>query len=101
MPKRSTKRVMICGGSVTTEGLRKTYPSPAMQRLANRLSGSTRYSGVVTAHDHQYQVVVESTLAGAGLDSAKSSRFTIGGARMHAQHESVGAERGDAAGTAD
>jgi len=56
------------GGSVTADGLRKTYPSPAMQRLANHLSGSTRYSGMVTAHDHQYQVVVESTMAGAGLD---------------------------------
>jgi hypothetical protein len=29
------------------------------------------------------------------------SRFTIGGARMHAQHEIVGAQRGDAAGTTD
>ncbi|HEY1148739.1 MAG TPA: YhdP family protein [Pseudoduganella sp.] len=56
------------GGTVTVDGLRKTYPSPAMQRLANHLSGSTRFTGLVVAREHQWQVNVDSTMAGAGLD---------------------------------
>ncbi|QBE67149.1 TIGR02099 family protein [Pseudoduganella lutea] len=56
------------GGNVTADGLRRTYPAPAMQRLARHISGSARYNGLVTAHNHQYQVVVESLLTGVGLD---------------------------------
>ncbi len=56
------------GGNVTADGLKKTYPAPAMQRLAAHLSGGARYNGVVTAANHQYQVFVESSLAGVGLD---------------------------------
>ncbi|GGY66824.1 YhdP family protein [Pseudoduganella albidiflava] len=56
------------GGNVTAEGLRRTWPSPAMQRLARHIDGSTRYNGLITAHNHQYQVVVESLLTGVALD---------------------------------
>ncbi|WP_338771169.1 YhdP family protein [Massilia sp. METH4] len=56
------------GGTMTAEGLRRTWPAPAMQRLASHISGSTRYNGLITAHNHQYQVVVESLLTGVGLD---------------------------------
>lgn len=56
------------GGNVTADGVRRTYPSPAMAQLARHFSGAARYSGLITAHHHQYQVVVESQLAGVGLD---------------------------------
>lgn len=56
------------GGTVTADGLRKTWPSPQMQRVASRFSGGTRYSGLVVARDHHYSVTVDSTLAGLGLD---------------------------------
>ncbi len=56
------------GGNATAEGLRRTYPSPAMQKLAQRINGSARWSGLVTAQNHQYQVTVDSTLAGTTLD---------------------------------
>jgi len=55
------------GGNVTADGLRRTYPSPVMQKLAERFSGGTRYNGVITAANHQYQVFVESALTGVGL----------------------------------
>ena len=56
------------GGNVTADGLRRTYPSPVMQKLAQHFSGGTRYNGVITAANHQYQVFVESALTGVALD---------------------------------
>lgn len=55
-------------GAVTNEGLRKTWPAPEVQRLANHISGSARYSGLVVARDHHYTVTIDSNLAGLGLD---------------------------------
>ena len=55
------------GGNLTVDGLRKQYPAPAVQRLANHLGGGARYSGLIVARDHTYQVAVESALQGASL----------------------------------
>ncbi len=55
-------------GAVTTDGLRKTWPTPEVQRLASHLNGSARYSGLVVARDHHYAVTVDSNLAGLGLE---------------------------------
>jgi len=55
-------------GAVTTDGLRKTWPAPEVQRLANHINGSARYSGLVVARDHHYAVTIDSNLAGLGLD---------------------------------
>ncbi|CDG84921.1 YhdP family protein [Janthinobacterium agaricidamnosum] len=55
-------------GAMTAEGLRKTYPAPVMQRLAGHVSGGARYSGLITARDHQVVVAVDSPLTGMGLD---------------------------------
>ena len=55
-------------GMLTADGFRKNYPMPAMQRLAGHFSGATRYSGSVTARDHQVVVAVDSTLSGLGID---------------------------------
>ncbi|UGQ47363.1 YhdP family protein [Massilia endophytica] len=56
------------GGTATADGLRKTYPSPAMQRVAQHVGGSARYAGLIVAQNRQYTVTVDSTLAGAALD---------------------------------
>ena len=56
------------GGNLTVDGLRKQYPSEAMQRLAARLGGGARYTGLVTARDHKYEVAIDSALQGASLD---------------------------------
>ncbi|OBV39991.1 YhdP family protein [Janthinobacterium psychrotolerans] len=55
-------------GTMTVDGLRKTYPTPVVQRLAKHLNGSARYSGLITARDHQLVVSVDSPLTGLGLD---------------------------------
>jgi uncharacterized protein (TIGR02099 family) len=60
--------VVKLGGLLTADGFRAAFPMPAMQRLADHFSGSTRYSGTVTARDHQVIVAVDSSLTGLALD---------------------------------
>lgn len=60
--------VIKMGGAVSADGVRKTFPSAAMQRLAGHLSGSTRYTGAVEVRERKVQVTVDSTMAGLGLD---------------------------------
>ncbi|SHN16871.1 TIGR02099 family protein [Duganella sacchari] len=60
--------IVKLGGLMTADGFRQAYPMPAMQRLADHFSGSTRYSGTVTVRDHQVVVAVDSSLTGLGLD---------------------------------
>ncbi|MBB5606717.1 MULTISPECIES: YhdP family protein [unclassified Janthinobacterium] len=55
-------------GNMTVDGLRKTYPTPVVQRLAKHLNGGARYNGLITARDHLLVVNVESPLNGLGLD---------------------------------
>ncbi|MGK5077735.1 YhdP family phospholipid transporter [Janthinobacterium sp. HLX7-2] len=55
-------------GNMTIDGLRKTYPAAVLQRLAKHLNGGARYSGLITAREHQVVVNVESPLTGLGLD---------------------------------
>ncbi|WP_229507908.1 YhdP family protein [Massilia sp. Dwa41.01b] len=55
-------------GTFSSEGMRRTAPAPAMARLAGKLSGSTRYAGLIGYRDHQLNVTLDSTLAGLGLE---------------------------------
>jgi len=55
-------------GTLSAEGMRNNAPAPAVARLAARLSGNTRYNGLIAVRDHQLTVTVDSTLAGLGLD---------------------------------
>jgi uncharacterized protein (TIGR02099 family) len=56
-------------GSMSADGLRKTWPAPAMQRLASHFSGGTRFTGAVAvSKDHRLDVTVDSSLAGLGLN---------------------------------
>ncbi|WP_017878627.1 YhdP family protein [Janthinobacterium sp. CG3] len=66
--QRDNSIVVRIAGNVTADGLRKAYPAPVMQRLAGHLSGGARYSALVTAREHQFQVAVDSNLVGLGLD---------------------------------
>jgi uncharacterized protein (TIGR02099 family) len=59
--------VIKLGGTMTADGLRQAYPVPAMQKVVDRMAGSTRYTGVVDVRDHHSTVTVETTLAGMGL----------------------------------
>nr|WP_317201124.1 YhdP family protein [Janthinobacterium sp.] len=66
--QRDNSIAVRIAGAVTVDGLRKTYPAAVMQRLAGHLSGGARYSGLITAREHQVQVAVDSNLVGLGLD---------------------------------
>lgn len=54
-------------GSVSSEGIQKTYPSPAMRRLADLITGSTYYAVTINAKKHQSEIVLESNLQGIAL----------------------------------
>ena len=54
-------------GTATADGMRKTWPAPAMQRLASHFSGGARFTGAINLKDRQLQVTVDSSLAGLGL----------------------------------
>jgi uncharacterized protein (TIGR02099 family) len=55
-------------GSLSSDGLRKTYPAPAMQRLLQHITGSTRYSASIGIKKKRPEIVVESTLQGMALN---------------------------------
>lgn len=55
-------------GSLTAAGLRKSYASPAMQKFADRVSGSAKFNASVAVKGKLVDVTVESNLRGLGLD---------------------------------
>ncbi|WP_229209977.1 YhdP family protein [Duganella sp. Root1480D1] len=55
-------------GTATVDGLRRQYPTAAVQRLANHLGGGTKFNGLITAKDHKYEVAIDSSMQGASLD---------------------------------
>ncbi|KFI07278.1 hypothetical protein JN27_12160, partial [Massilia sp. BSC265] len=55
-------------GILSAEGMRRTAPVPALRRLAQRLSGSTPYTGSVVVREGRRLVTLESNLAGLGME---------------------------------
>ncbi len=55
-------------GTATVDGLRKQYPTAAVQRLANHLGGGSKFTGLITAKDHKYEVAIDSSMQGASFD---------------------------------
>ena len=55
-------------GGVTVEGLRRTYASTALQRLLQKVSGSTRFASTISVKKRHADILVESTMQGIGLD---------------------------------
>jgi uncharacterized protein (TIGR02099 family) len=66
--QRDRSILIRLAGTASADGMRKTSPSAAMQRLAGHFSGSTRFAGAVAVKDHQTTVTLDSTLAGLGLE---------------------------------
>ncbi|MGZ3254704.1 MAG: YhdP family phospholipid transporter, partial [Burkholderiaceae bacterium] len=64
-------------GGVSAEGLRKTYTAPAVQRLVQHISGSTRFSALINIKKRQPEITIESTLLGMALDLPTPLRKTI------------------------
>jgi uncharacterized protein (TIGR02099 family) len=60
--------VIRLAGMLSAEGIRRTAPVPALARLSNHLSGSTRFGGAVVVRDHQTTVTLDTNLAGLGVE---------------------------------
>ncbi|CAL61047.1 Conserved hypothetical protein [Herminiimonas arsenicoxydans] len=55
------------GGTMSAAGLRKNYPAPAMQKLIDRISGSTSFGTTISVKNKRVEIVVDSNLRGLGL----------------------------------
>lgn len=60
--------VIRAEGSVTADGFRRAYTAPAIQRLADRVSGGGRYGATIAVRRKRLEILVESTLQGIALD---------------------------------
>lgn len=60
--------VIQMAGSASAEGMRATASLPALQRLGAKLSGSAKFNGSVTVRDRKSDIVIDSTLAGMGIE---------------------------------
>ena len=60
--------VIRAEGTVSSDGLRRTYSSPAMQRLADHVTGSSRYAAMIAVRKKHLEITVDSTLQGVALD---------------------------------
>ena len=60
--------VIHAEGTVSSEGFRRTYPAPAMQRLADHVSGNSRYGATISVRKKHLEITVDSTLQGLALD---------------------------------
>lgn len=59
---------VLLDGVLSAEGMRRTAPAPALGRLAERLSGRTRYSGTIVVREGRRTIAINSTLAGLGVE---------------------------------
>jgi uncharacterized protein (TIGR02099 family) len=66
--QRDGNIVIKAEGLATMTGLRKAYPAPAMQKLATRLSGATRYATTISIKKKRPEIIIESNLQGLALD---------------------------------
>lgn len=55
-------------GTLSADGMRRTAPAPALARLAERLSGSARYTGAILVREGRRTITIDSSLAGLGMD---------------------------------
>lgn len=55
-------------GNLSADGLRKAYPTPAMQGTAQRITGGTRYTTAIRVRDKHPEILVESNLVGLALN---------------------------------
>ena len=66
--QRDTDIAIRAEGAFTADGLKKSYPSPAMQQLLGRISGGSRYTAQINVRNKRPEIIVDSTLQGVALD---------------------------------
>jgi uncharacterized protein (TIGR02099 family) len=55
-------------GNLSSEGLRKTFNTPTLERLLQQINGSTRYSAAINVKKGRPEIIVESSMQGVALD---------------------------------
>ena len=60
--------VIKAEGSVTSDGLRRTFAAPVIKRVADRINGGTRYGATIAVRKKRLEILVESSLQGVALD---------------------------------
>jgi uncharacterized protein (TIGR02099 family) len=55
-------------GSLSADGMRRTYSSASTRQLLERVTGTARYNASIRVKNKQPEIVVESSLQGLGLD---------------------------------
>jgi uncharacterized protein (TIGR02099 family) len=55
-------------GSLSSEGLRKTFTGPTLERLLQQIRGGTRYNAFINFKKGRPGIVIESTMQGIALD---------------------------------
>lgn len=55
-------------GSMSSDGLRKAYPTPVMHRLLQQVVGGTRYNATINVKKQRPEIIVESGLQGIALN---------------------------------
>lgn len=66
--QRDGSTLVKVDGSVTADGLRKTYAQPVLQRMLARMTGATRYTAMIAVRQHQPEITIESNLQGIALN---------------------------------
>ncbi|MFL6709506.1 MAG: YhdP family protein [Massilia sp.] len=83
-------------GTVTGDGLRKTWPAPAIEQITSHVTGESRFTGSVAVKEHKVEVVVDSTLAGIGLGFPAPLTKTAASESMPLHFVLTGLNTGDA-----
>lgn len=60
--------VIKADGTLSSDGMSRAYPSPALQRLSRHIVGNSRYGATIAVRQKQLEVLIESSLQGLALD---------------------------------
>jgi len=74
--QRDGSLVIKAEGIVSSAGLRRTYQTPAIKRLSERITGGTRFNATVSVKKKQPEIIVESNLQGVAIDFPAPLRKT-------------------------
>lgn len=55
-------------GGMTSDGLARSLPGPAIRKLSKKITGGTRYSALLRIKNQRPELTLESTLAGLAID---------------------------------
>ncbi|MGV3741732.1 MAG: YhdP family protein, partial [Burkholderiaceae bacterium] len=55
-------------GAMSSDGLRRAYPTPVMQRLLQQVAGGTRYAATINVKNKRPEILVESSMQGIALN---------------------------------